>query len=176
MILRLCLNEMVLQSSEHELSLRQRQSDGAGRILVNRRAAANLVNVDGPIRPGHLHHDPPLHPVPRLPDQADRSTPRFWTVSSTIAGWRVPWISTSRAVSGGRERGRYHCEREAPGAEMPEPATAHEPDRLAAIAYHVVLVRIVLTTAHLQADKSHRLAVTARSRCHAEAGRNQPGL
>jgi hypothetical protein len=39
------------------------------------------VNKDGSIRPGHLHHDPPLHPVPRLPDQADRSTPRFWTVS-----------------------------------------------------------------------------------------------
>jgi hypothetical protein len=83
MILRLCLNEMVLQSSEHELSLRQRQPDGPGRILVNRRAAANLVNADGPIRPGHLHHDPPLHPTPRFPDQADRSTPRFWTVSRT---------------------------------------------------------------------------------------------
>ena len=82
MILRLCLNQMVLQSSEHELSLRQRQPDGPGRILINRRAAANLVNADGPIRPGHLHHDPPLHPVPRLPDQADRSTPRFWTVSA----------------------------------------------------------------------------------------------
>ena len=60
MILRLCLNQMVLQSSEHELSLRQRQPDGPGRILVNRCAAANLVNADGPIRPGHLHHDPPL--------------------------------------------------------------------------------------------------------------------
>ena len=59
MILRLCLNEMVLQSSEHELSLRQRQPDGTGRILVNRRAAADLVNADGPIRPGHVHHDPP---------------------------------------------------------------------------------------------------------------------
>ena len=81
MILRLCLNQMVLQSSEHELSLRQRQPDGLGRILINRRAAANLVNADGSIRPDHLHHDPPLHPVPWLPDQADRSTPRFWTVS-----------------------------------------------------------------------------------------------
>jgi hypothetical protein len=70
MILRLSLNEMVLQSGEHELSLRQRQPDGPGRILVNRRAAANLVNADGPIRAGHLHHDPPLHPVPRFPDQA----------------------------------------------------------------------------------------------------------
>jgi hypothetical protein len=39
------------------------------------------VNMDGPIRPDHLHHDPPLHPAPRFPDQADRSTPRFWTVS-----------------------------------------------------------------------------------------------
>src|SRR5271156_3675709 len=81
MILRLCLDQMVLQSGEHELSLRQRQSDGPGRILVTRRAAANLVNADGPISPGHLHHDPPLHPAPRLPDQADRSTPRFWTGS-----------------------------------------------------------------------------------------------
>ena len=81
MILRLCLNEMVLQSSEHELSLRLRQPNGPRRILVNRRAAANLVNVDGPIRPDHLHHDAPLHPAPRFPDQADRSTPMFWTVS-----------------------------------------------------------------------------------------------
>jgi hypothetical protein len=30
MILRLCLNEMVLQSSEHELSFRQRQPHGPG--------------------------------------------------------------------------------------------------------------------------------------------------
>jgi hypothetical protein len=85
MILRLCLNEMVLQSSEHELSLRQRQPDGPGRILVDCRAAANLVNVDGPIRPDHLHHDPPLHPAPRFPHQADRSTPTFWTVSPSLA-------------------------------------------------------------------------------------------
>ena len=90
MILRLCLNEMVLQSSEHELALRQRQSDGPGRILVNRRAAADLVNADGPIRPGHLHHDPPLHPAPRFPDEADRSTPTFWTVSDGISGqWLI---------------------------------------------------------------------------------------
>jgi hypothetical protein len=84
MILRLCLNEMVLQSNEHELSFRQRQPDGPGRILVNCRAAANLVNMDGPIRPAHLHHDPPLHPAPRFPDQADHSTPRFWTVSARL--------------------------------------------------------------------------------------------
>ena len=70
MILRVCLNEMVLQSSEHELSLRQRQPDGPGRILVNRRAPANRVNADGPIRTGHLHHDPPLYPAPRCTDQA----------------------------------------------------------------------------------------------------------
>jgi hypothetical protein len=81
MILRLCLNEMVLQPSEHELSLRQRQPDGPGRILVNHHAAANLVNVDGPIRPDHLHRDAPLHPTPRFPDQADGSTPRFWKAS-----------------------------------------------------------------------------------------------
>jgi hypothetical protein len=84
MILRLCLNEIVLQSSEHELSLRQRQPDGPGRILVDCRAAANLVNVDGPIRPDDLHHDPPLHPAPRFPHQADRSTPTFWTVSPSL--------------------------------------------------------------------------------------------
>ena len=81
MFLRLRLNEMVLQPSEHELSLRQPQPDGPGRILVNRRAAANLVNADDPIRPDHLHHDPPLHSVPRFPDHLDRTTPRFWTVS-----------------------------------------------------------------------------------------------
>jgi hypothetical protein len=39
------------------------------------------MNADGPIRPGHLHHDPPLHPTPRLSDPADPSTPRFRTVS-----------------------------------------------------------------------------------------------
>jgi hypothetical protein len=82
MILRLCLNEIVLQSSEHELSLRQRQPDGPGRILGNCRAADYLVNMDGPIRPDHLHHDSPLHPAPRFPHQADRSTPTFWTVSA----------------------------------------------------------------------------------------------
>ena len=81
MILRLRLNEMVLQSGEHQLSLRQRQPHSPGRILVNRRAATDLVNADGPIRHGHLHHDPPLHPAPRHSDQADPSTPRFWTVS-----------------------------------------------------------------------------------------------
>jgi hypothetical protein len=48
MILRLSLNEMVLQSSEHELSFCQRQPDGPGRIVVDRRAASNLVNADGP--------------------------------------------------------------------------------------------------------------------------------
>jgi hypothetical protein len=64
MIVCLSLNEMVLQSGEHQLSLRQRQPDGPGRILVNRRAAADLMNADGPICPGHLHHDPPLHPAP----------------------------------------------------------------------------------------------------------------
>jgi hypothetical protein len=42
------------------------------------------VNADGPIRPGHLHHDPPLHPAPRFPDLADRSTPTFWTVSMPL--------------------------------------------------------------------------------------------
>jgi hypothetical protein len=83
MILRLCLNEMVQQSSEHELSLRQCQPDGPGRILVNRRSAANLMSADGPIRPAHLHHPPP-HPAPRFPDQADHSTPRFWTVSNAL--------------------------------------------------------------------------------------------
>jgi hypothetical protein len=83
MILHLCLNEMVLQSSEHELSLRQRQPDGPARLFVTRRAAANLVSAHGPIRPGHLQHDPPLHP-PRFPDKADPSTPRFWTVSRGV--------------------------------------------------------------------------------------------
>ena len=92
MILRLCLNEVALQSSEHELSLRQGEPDGPGRILVNRRAAANLVNADGPIRPGHFHHHPPLHPASRLSHQADRSTPRFWTVSV-----RLPRILLSTA-------------------------------------------------------------------------------
>ena len=88
MILRLCLNEMVLQSGERQLSLCRRQPDGPGRILVNPRAAADLVNADGPIRPGHLHHDPPLHPAPRSPTPADASTPRFWTVSIAIGRFR----------------------------------------------------------------------------------------
>ena len=75
MIVRLCLNEMVLQSGEHQLSLCQRQPDGPGRILVNPRAAADLVNADGPIRPGHLHHDPPLHPTPRSPTRPTLAPP-----------------------------------------------------------------------------------------------------
>jgi hypothetical protein len=61
--------------------LRQRQPDGSGRIFPNRRAAANLMCADGPIRPSHLHHDPQLYPAPGSPDQADRCTPKFWTVS-----------------------------------------------------------------------------------------------
>jgi hypothetical protein len=81
MIVCLSLNEMVLQSGEHQLSLRQRQPDGPGRILVNRRAAADLMNADGSICPGHLHHDPPLHPAPRFSGPADPTTPRLWTVS-----------------------------------------------------------------------------------------------
>jgi hypothetical protein len=87
MILRRCLNEMVLQSSEHELSLSQRQPDGPGQILVNRRAAANLMSADGSINRDHLHHDPPLRAAPRFPDRQDRSTPRSWTVSSIRALW-----------------------------------------------------------------------------------------
>ena len=42
----------------------------------------SLVNADGAIRAGHLLHDPPLPPAPRFPDQANRSPPRFWTVST----------------------------------------------------------------------------------------------
>jgi hypothetical protein len=82
MILRLGLNEVVLQSGEHELSLRQGQSDGPGRIFVDRRAATNLMSTDGSIRPDHLKNDPPLHPVPRFPSRADSSTPTYWTVSA----------------------------------------------------------------------------------------------
>jgi hypothetical protein len=84
MILRLHLNQMVLQSGEYELSLRQRQPDGPGRIRVNRRTPANLVNAGGPICPDQLHHHPSLHPAPRFADQANRSTPRFWTVSGQV--------------------------------------------------------------------------------------------
>jgi hypothetical protein len=69
MILRLCLNEMVLQSSEHEPSP-QRQPDSPRRILVNRRAA-NLVNMDGPSAPISSimtrHFIPPPVPPPGRP-------------------------------------------------------------------------------------------------------------
>jgi hypothetical protein len=74
--------------------LRQRQPDGSGRIFPNRRAAANLMSADGPIRPSHLHHDPQLHPAPGSPDQADRSTPRFWTVSVA----RCPFLRKARCL------------------------------------------------------------------------------
>ena len=109
MILRLSLNEIALQSSEHELSLRQRQPDGPRRGPVNRRAATNLVIADSPIRPGHLHHDPPLLSAPPIPDQADRITPTFWTVS------RVPG---GRLVSSGLfgETGRITTASERPSA------------------------------------------------------------
>jgi hypothetical protein len=75
MIVRLCLNEMVLQSGEHQLPLCQRQPDAPGRIFVNPRAAADLVNTDGPIRPGHLHHDPPFHPTPWSPTRPTVAPP-----------------------------------------------------------------------------------------------------
>ena len=128
MILRLCLNEVMLRSGEHELSLLQRQPDGPGRIFLDRRPTANLVNADGPTRPGHLHHHPPLHPDPRFPDEADRSTPSFWTVScynlgtalvvtsgTSLLPWGAgDWLASS-LIGGGRwQAGETLMERVSP--------------------------------------------------------------
>jgi hypothetical protein len=62
MILRLRLNKMDLQRREHPLSLCQCHSDHPRRIFGHRRAAADLMNANGPIRSDQLQHDPPLHP------------------------------------------------------------------------------------------------------------------
>jgi len=42
--------------------------------------------------PGHLHHDPPLHPAPRFPDQADRSSPKASDGLRTQS-WTCPLLS-----------------------------------------------------------------------------------
>jgi hypothetical protein len=82
MILRLRLNKMDLQRREHPLSLCQRHSDHPRRILGHRRAAADLMNANGPIRSDQLQHDPPLHPeLPVTMTGPSRSIPTFWTVS-----------------------------------------------------------------------------------------------
>jgi hypothetical protein len=82
MILRLCLNKMALHRRKHMLAIRQRQPDHPWRVFDHRRAAADLVNANGPIRSGQFQHNPPLHPkLPVTTTGPFHSTPRFWTVS-----------------------------------------------------------------------------------------------
>ena len=84
--LRLCPDEMVLQSRERPFAVRQRQPDRRGRTLDGVGAArADFVRTDRAIAPGQFHHDPPLHPVPPVGRYApDNITPRFETVSDCV--------------------------------------------------------------------------------------------
>ncbi len=63
----------------------EKSGRGLGRVRLQR-----VADVSTDIRPDHLHHDAPLHPAPRFPDQADRSTPRFWTVSGDVPATEQP--------------------------------------------------------------------------------------
>ena len=91
MILRLSLNETDLQRSQQVLALLQRQSNHLRRIFGRRRATADLMHANDPIRADQLQHDPPLHPeLPGYSDRAVHSTPhlldgltgvpKFWNV------------------------------------------------------------------------------------------------
>jgi hypothetical protein len=73
MIRCLRANKVDLQCAEQPLALCQRQSDHLGRIFGHRRAAADLVEVNGPVRSDQLQHNPPLHP--ELPVTHHRAVP-----------------------------------------------------------------------------------------------------
>jgi len=73
MILRLCLNQMVLHGRKHQLSLCQCQSDHPRRVFGHSGAPADLMNASGPIRPDQLQNNAPLHPaLPGSHHQASR--------------------------------------------------------------------------------------------------------
>ena len=73
MLLRLRLNQMPLQPGQGLLAFRQRQPQRFRR-MVDRAAAADadFMGLDGTVRSGQFHDDPPLHPALLVPrDQAD---------------------------------------------------------------------------------------------------------
>jgi hypothetical protein len=73
MLLRLRLNEMALQPGQGLFAFRQRQPQRIRR-MVDRTAAADadFMGLDGTVRSGQFHDDPPLHPALLvLRDQAD---------------------------------------------------------------------------------------------------------
>ena len=73
MLLRLRLNQMALQSGQGLLAFRQRQPQRIRR-MVDRAAAADadFMGLDGTVRSGQFHDDPPLHPALLVRrDQAD---------------------------------------------------------------------------------------------------------
>ena len=73
MLLRLRLNQMALQPGQGLLAFRQRQPQRIRR-MVDRAAAADadFMRLDGTVRSGQFHDDPPLHPALLVPrDQAD---------------------------------------------------------------------------------------------------------
>jgi hypothetical protein len=63
----------------HGKHSRQASAQWSSRILIDRRAATNLVNADGAIRPDHLYHD--LHAI-RPPGSPIRPT-----VAPPRSGW-----------------------------------------------------------------------------------------
>ena len=73
MLLRLRLNQMALQSGQGLLAFRQRQPQRIRRMVYRAAAAdADFMELDGTVRSGQFHDDPPLHPALLVPrDQAD---------------------------------------------------------------------------------------------------------
>ena len=72
MLLCLRLNQMALQPGQGLLAFRQRQPQLFRRIDRAAAADADFMGLDGAVRSGHFHDDPPLHPALLVPrDQAD---------------------------------------------------------------------------------------------------------
>ena len=73
MLLRLRLNQMALQPSQDLLAFRQRQPQRFRRVVDRGAPAdADFMGLDGTIRSGQFHDDPPLHPALLVRrDQAD---------------------------------------------------------------------------------------------------------
>jgi hypothetical protein len=75
MLLRLRLDQMALQPGQGLLAFRQRQPQPQRfHRMIDRAGAADadFMELDGAIRSGQFHDDPPLHPALLVPrDQAN---------------------------------------------------------------------------------------------------------